>query len=95
MYKELIQTCKSNVRSLKSSLGICESQITFGTLDVKNKYRKDKVSLLSKLKEETYWLTQYTLVNHMIEYYGSIIKPGQYTHRECQRWLSSENVKII
>ena len=40
MYKELIQICKGNVQSLKSQIGMCEAQITFGTKMIKNKYKK-------------------------------------------------------
>tara|TARA_R110000751_G_scaffold291950_1_gene399163 strand:- start:2924 stop:3211 length:288 start_codon:yes stop_codon:yes gene_type:complete len=95
MTKQLIQTCKQNVQRLKSSLGICESQITFGTQDVKNKYRKDKVSISKKLQEEMYWLTQYTLIDYVKEYLGGIMKEGQFTHEQAKSYLRSYNVKII
>lgn len=95
MTKQLIQTCKLNVQRLKSSLGICESQITFGTQDIKNKYRKDKVSISKKLQEEMYWLTQYTLIDYVKEYLGGNVVEGQLTHQESTNYLRSRNVKII
>ena len=62
MYKELIQTCRQNVQSLKSQIGMCEAQITFGTKRIKDKYKKQQEYLYKKLKEEMYWLIQYTLI---------------------------------
>ena len=95
MYKELIQTCKQNVQSLKSQIGMCEAQITFGTKRIKDKYKKQQEYLYKKLKEEMYWLIQYTLIDYVKEYLGGNIAEGQYTHQESRSYLRSQNVKII
>ena len=53
MYKELIQICKGNVQSLKSQIGMCEAQITFGTKMIKDKYKKIQNNLQIKLDSFT------------------------------------------
>ena len=95
MYKELIQTCRQNVQSLKSQIGMCEAQITFGTKRIKDKYKKQQEYLYKKLKEEMYWLIQYTLIDYVKEYLGGNIKEGEHSYQASEEYLRSQNVKII
>lgn len=67
MYKELIQICKGNVQSLKSQIGMCEAQITFGTKMIKDKYKKIQNNLQIKLDEESYWYKKYVCLQFMYE----------------------------
>jgi hypothetical protein len=69
MYKELIQICKQNINSLKSQIGLCEAQMTFGNKKIKNKYNKEQQSLQQKLQEETFWYKKYVC--------------GQWYYNEC------------
>ena len=54
-YKKTIQICKRNVQSLKSQIGLCEAQITYGTKRIKEKYIKQQYQLQQRLTEETFW----------------------------------------
>ncbi len=74
MYKELIQICKGNVQSLKSQIGMCEAQITFGTKMIKNKYKKIQNNLQMKLDEETFWYMKYVVLQKLYSIYGDTIK---------------------
>ena len=65
MYKELIQICKGNVQSLKSQIGMCEAQITFGTKMIKDKYKKIQNNLQIKLDEETFWYMKYVVLQKL------------------------------
>ena len=67
MYKELIQICKGNVQSLKSQIGMCEAQITFGTKMIKNKYKKIQDNLQIKLGEESYWYKKYVCLQYLFQ----------------------------
>ena len=58
-FKKTIQICKRNVQSLKSQIGLCEAQITFGTKRIKEKYIKEQYTLQQKLQEETFWYKKY------------------------------------
>jgi hypothetical protein len=58
-FKKTIQICKQNIQSLKSQIGLCEAQITFGSKKIKNKYNKEQQSLQQKLQEETFWYKKY------------------------------------
>ena len=52
MNKDLIKIIDQNIQKLKSSLGITEAHITWGTKGVSDKYTKIKNNILNKIREQ-------------------------------------------
>ncbi len=62
MTKDIIKIIDDNIRYLKSCLDLTEAHITWGTQDVKKKYRGIKQNILKKMREERVYKKLYTTI---------------------------------
>ena len=73
MALKTIQIIEKNIKYLNSCLDLTEAHITWGTKDVREKYRKVKNTLLNKIKEEKIYLKEYTESIPLEEEYNKLI----------------------